>query len=170
MIVGNLHFANIKKWDHKGNSTYVCKVHNRDVGVIAQGMDATIDPQGTTTRPYKKPSIMWHSKYRVRAMRGENVKMKCIFAGYPTPDVTWKRLDGPMPNNTNMRSFGMELIIERVRFEDKGKYRCQATNANQQNNSQLYTVKSEEDFILNVECEFHRILPIGLNRTISSND
>ena len=170
MIVGNLHFANIKESDHKGNSTYVCNVRNNEVRVSGLGMDATIDPRGTTSIPYKSPSIMWHSKYRVHAIRGENVKMKCIFAGYPTPDVTWKRLDGPMPNNANMSSFGMELIIERVQFEDKGKYCCQATNANQQNNSQLNTEKSEEDFILNVECEFHCILPIDLDRIISSKD
>ena len=170
MVVGNLHFANINELDHKDNSAYVCNVHNHVLRSRALGMDATIDPQGTATIPYKKPSIMWHSKYRVRAMRGENVKMKCIFAGYPTPDVTWKRLDGPMPNNTNMRSFGMELIIKRVQFKDKGKYCCQATNANQQNSSQLNMVKSEEDFILNVECGFYRLLSIDLNRTISSND
>ena len=170
MIVGNLHFANINKSDHKGNSAYVCNVHNRVLRFSAQGMDATIDLQGTTTSPYKKPSIMWHSKYRVHAMMGKNVKMKCIFAGYPTPDVTWKRLDGPMPSNAKMSSFGMELIIERVQFKDKGKYCCQATNANQQNSSQLNMVKSEENFILNVGCEFHRLLSIDLNRTIPSND
>ena len=132
-------------------------------GSMRTGMDATIDPQGTTLIPYKRPSIMWHSKYRVRAMSGENVKMKCIFAGYPTPDVTWKRLDGAMPSNAIMSSFGMELIIERVQFKDKGKYCCLATNANQQNSSQLNMVKSEENFILNVECEFHPLLSIDLN-------
>ena len=48
----------------------------------------------------------------------------------PTPDVHWERTDGrPLPDRAKIQSFGQELLIENLQFEDAGTYECWATNA-----------------------------------------
>ena len=42
--------------------------------------------------------------------------------------MNWDRLDGDMPSRSRQESFGQELVIEDVQFEDEGKYECQGIN------------------------------------------
>ena len=64
----------------------------------------------------------------------------------PTPTVKWIRLDALMLAKNEETSFGQELTVHNVVFEDGGEYQCVATNM----------VRGEEvtkDFHLNVECK-----------------
>lgn len=56
--------------------------------------------------------------------------MKCIFSGYPTPTVTWKRIKSPLPEKVIYESFGQELVIPRVHVSDAGLYQCTGNNTN----------------------------------------
>lgn len=47
----------------------------------------------------------------------------------PTPRVEWQRDSGGIPPlRSNLESFGMELVISDLRYEDEGVYDCIANN------------------------------------------
>ena len=46
----------------------------------------------------------------------------------PTPRVDWERLIKPMSPRARTDSYGQELIIENVQFEDAGTYQCGGIN------------------------------------------
>lgn len=46
----------------------------------------------------------------------------------PTPRVDWTRLGSPLPGRARKESFGMELVIDNVQFEDAGNYECNGIN------------------------------------------
>ena len=46
----------------------------------------------------------------------------------PTPRVSWKRAGADMPPRKREESFGQELVIENIQFEDAGKYECMGIN------------------------------------------
>jgi len=64
----------------------------------------------------------------------------------PTPRVSWRRLDAPMPRKNYNSSFGQELVIPDVDFSDKGKYECVASNS-------MSGPGSRREFTLIVECK-----------------
>lgn len=124
---GNLHFAHIIASDAKQGRTYACFVQNQVMRSIQQGEYAVIQPQGQTIQ-YLPPSILWQSPTHQVALRGETWRVKCIFSGSPTPRVDWRRDGADMPPRSRPESFGQELVIENVQFEDDGKYECEGIN------------------------------------------
>ena len=64
----------------------------------------------------------------------------------PTPRVRWIRHDGDLPPNHRIDSFGQELIIENVQYENAGKYECQGIN-----DEAMTPIR--RSFDLRVECE-----------------
>ena len=64
----------------------------------------------------------------------------------PTPRVTWKRIGKPMSDRHRLRSFGQELTIDNVQFEDAGTYECQGINENA-------VVPLRRSMDLSVECK-----------------
>ena len=52
-----------------------------------------------------------------------------------------------MPANARKDSFGQELVVENIQFEDQGKYECQGINDESQ-------VPIRRSFDLSVECKF----------------
>ena len=52
-----------------------------------------------------------------------------ISSASPTPTVNWGRVDGVLPTGRHMTDqFATELIINRIRNEDEGTYKCWGTN------------------------------------------
>ncbi|CAH1783570.1 unnamed protein product [Owenia fusiformis] len=127
---GNLYFANVIQDDKKEGESYMCTVNNLRLRSYVQGDDQTIHPKHRDDIPEEPPRLMWKNQSPQIGMQGKDIYMKCIFAGYPTPVVTWSRDDGrQMPSNSEVASFGQELIIKNAQFEDAGKYKCSAKNA-----------------------------------------
>ena len=61
--------------------------------------------------------------------------------------MSWERHDYEFPEHrTRQESFGQELVIENVQFEDEGKYECQGYN-------QESTIPVRRSFDLKVECK-----------------
>ncbi|GFR68365.1 basement membrane-specific heparan sulfate proteoglycan core protein, partial [Elysia marginata] len=57
---------------------------------------------------------------------GSDIDLYCAVSGYPTPEVTWDRVEGPLPaQHSTMRG---RLRIRNIRPEDSGTYRCTASN------------------------------------------
>ena len=69
-----------------------------------------------------------------------------MFPYSPTPDVHWERTDGrPLPDSAKIQSFGQELLIENIQFEDSGTYECWASN--------IVTTRVPRTVHVRVECE-----------------
>ena len=65
----------------------------------------------------------------------------------PTPRVEWTKPDGSSVDLTSMtnNSFGQEIIINAVDFNDAGRYQCSGTNA---------VSSTVQELTLTVQCEF----------------
>ncbi|KAI0242499.1 Neuroglian [Lamellibrachia satsuma] len=124
---GNLFFANIIPGDAKGGRQYACIAQNLMMRKTERGAFAFISPQGQTVLNMK-PTIVWKPHTNQVAVRGETLSIKCIFSGSPTPRVDWERLEKPMSPRARIDSYGQELIIENVQFEDAGTYQCGGIN------------------------------------------
>ncbi|XP_064632101.1 neuroglian-like isoform X2 [Lineus longissimus] len=152
--LGNLHFVNVQKSDESmPGSKYVCTVNNPFLRTLVQGEDAEIDVVGETA-PKRAPALMWSTpENRPVALRDEFFKLKCIFSGYPTPDVSWKRIDKPMGDSPHIYTdhFGQELIFSSVTFDDAGTYQCEGKNGlevNRQTKSFELRVESKPYWII----------------------
>lgn len=140
---GNLNFVNIVEEDFKNNNTYTCIAQNKAMRSIQQGEFNRIIPRGVTV-VYYKPALMWHSPTQQVAVRGATVTIKCIFSGCPTPRVDWNRADKEMSRRARYESFGQQLTIDDVQYEDAGRYECQGINDQTQ-------VPVRRSFDLNIE-------------------
>lgn len=47
----------------------------------------------------------------------------------PVPEIHWKKLEGPLPPNHEVRMAGAHLHLYNVQFEDGGTYQCEAVNS-----------------------------------------
>ena len=65
----------------------------------------------------------------------------------PTPRVDWARIDGDLPSRSRKESFGQELVVENVQYEDAGKYECQGIN------DEIQT-PIRRSFDLKIECKY----------------
>ena len=62
----------------------------------------------------------------VNVSLGQNVTLDCMTAGYPTPTVTWSRVD-ELPESSRVEGNG-SLIVENITQSDLGQYVCTAHN------------------------------------------
>lgn len=76
----------------------------------------------------------------------------------PTPRVAWRRSDNRMPERVKPMSYGQELVISNVEFDDAGRYHCDGENP---------AGNSTKEIILIVECERPFILPLVPHRTFA---
>ncbi|ESN97944.1 hypothetical protein HELRODRAFT_177608 [Helobdella robusta] len=67
---------------------------------------------------------MWSSPTNDLALAGQTKRMKCIFSGYPTPNVTWTRLDRELPARIEYPQKGIHVDVS-----DQGVYECKGKNA-----------------------------------------
>uniref|UniRef100_A0A8C7BYP0 Basement membrane-specific heparan sulfate proteoglycan core protein n=1 Tax=Neovison vison TaxID=452646 RepID=A0A8C7BYP0_NEOVI len=62
----------------------------------------------------------------VRVPAGSAATFPCMASGYPTPDITWSKLDGNLPPDSRLEN--NMLVLPSVRPQDAGTYVCTATN------------------------------------------
>ncbi|KAM5269990.1 basement membrane-specific heparan sulfate proteoglycan core protein isoform 4-T4 [Hipposideros larvatus] len=62
----------------------------------------------------------------VRVPAGSAAAFPCMASGYPTPDITWSKLDGNLPPGSRLEN--NMLLLPSVRPQDAGTYVCTATN------------------------------------------
>jgi len=75
--------------------------------------------------------------------------------------VTWKRIGKEMPVNHRLTSFGQELNIDNVQYEDAGKYECQGIN-------DMAMVPVRRSMDLSVECKYSTPCPGKMQTSISA--
>ncbi|KAK6061796.1 immunoglobulin domain protein [Cooperia oncophora] len=57
----------------------------------------------------------------------EQVVVRCLAKGNPTPTIKWSRKDGKMPSDISIR--GPHLVISKAKKSHSGEYECTANNA-----------------------------------------
>ena len=64
------------------------------------------------------------------AIAGETVALECRVSGHPKPEVRWYRNNLPVrvSQSFNILTTG-SLVINNIQHEDRGIYRCTATNS-----------------------------------------
>ncbi|XP_046324592.1 basement membrane-specific heparan sulfate proteoglycan core protein isoform X2 [Marmota monax] len=62
----------------------------------------------------------------VRVPAGSSAVFPCMASGYPTPDITWSKVDGHLPPDSRLENH--MLVLPSVRPQDAGTYVCTATN------------------------------------------
>ncbi|XP_046363410.2 neuroglian-like isoform X3 [Haliotis rufescens] len=123
-----LRITNVKAIDSQDGKAYACMAMNGIVRKNTQGARQFITPRGSS-EVQRPVTYMWASPTDHFGLRGDEFRIKCIFAGNPTPDVHWVRPDGkPLPDYAKQSSFGQELVFSSLEFSDGGDYECWATN------------------------------------------
>ncbi|XP_060563212.1 neuroglian-like isoform X2 [Ruditapes philippinarum] len=127
-IEGRLRFTNVLGSDMVGGRAYSCMAVNYFMRDSAIGPEHVVTVFGSTER--KLPATeLWTSPRYQFFLKGGTLRLKCIFAGNPTPEVHWKKLEGKFPDRAKFKSFGQELQITDVRESDAGQYECMGLNS-----------------------------------------
>ncbi|CAG5124473.1 unnamed protein product [Candidula unifasciata] len=124
-----LYFTYVTPEDAQNGKPYHCVAYNSIMRMSVIGPPQYIKPQGTTLIMSPMRKLWPTSRFDVQGQVGSDFKMKCIFAGNPTPTVRWKRKDG-LPFDRRVlqgNSGGQELVIRQLKFEDAGTYMCDGT-------------------------------------------
>lgn len=119
---GNLHFANIASEDG-GYKMYSCFASLHFIGFYSKGPSTKLIVLGDKAA-YQPAKIQWTSEKDLVGVEGEPVKFMCIFSGYPTPTISWRRV-----GRASEESSGHELVISAAKPSDKGEYICSGTNS-----------------------------------------
>lgn len=127
---GNLVFSNLVPNDEVDQWYYRCVAENVLAGLLAVGSYAQIKVNKDPGKKYP-PKIMSYTGStsqdgKVIGLKRESVSLRCLFAGLPTPSVSWSRADGkPLQlDHIDYEEFDTVLKINNVQDYDEGIYRC----------------------------------------------
>lgn len=83
----------------------------------------------------------------------------------PVPEIRWKKIDGHLPSNHEVRMTGTQLHLYNVQFEDGGTYKCEAINSKGKDyHTARVSVEGNLKFsCLNLYCSFAKSLSVVLN-------
>ncbi|XP_060553930.1 neuroglian-like isoform X2 [Ruditapes philippinarum] len=127
-IEGRLQFTNVLGSDMVGGRPYSCMAVNYFLRENAIGPEHVITVFESTEQKLPAKEL-WTSPSDQFFLKGGTLRLKCIFAGNPTPEVHWKKLEGTLPDRAKFKSFGQELQITDVRESDAGQYECKGINS-----------------------------------------
>ncbi|XP_061183008.1 neurofascin-like [Saccostrea echinata] len=126
---GRLYITNVQQEDYQNGKAYRCMVTNHFVRKNTYDKAIHIIPRGNL--PLQRPAeYLWSSPSNVLGLKGESLKLKCIFSGNPTPDVLWSKNYDVLPHEYNVSLGGQELTITNVTEGDAGSYQCYGSNSN----------------------------------------
>uniref|UniRef100_A0A8C4F8V5 Contactin 1 n=1 Tax=Dicentrarchus labrax TaxID=13489 RepID=A0A8C4F8V5_DICLA len=114
-ITGNLYISKVESSD-SGN--YSCIASSPSISKSYL----------TSYYPLKYPADLKVKFPDTTALVGQNITLECFALGNPVPEIRWKKLDGLLPPNHEVRMAGAHLNLYNVQFEDGGTYQCEAVN------------------------------------------
>lgn len=127
-LEGRLIITNVKEQDYQNGRAYACMAMNTFVRTNTQGKEYYIIPTGSQAAEME-PRRMWTSPSELSFELGQTARMKCIWVGNPTPEVFWTRNNQQLSDSKyQLYSFGQELRINDLQFEDAGNYECSGRN------------------------------------------
>ncbi|KAM9854667.1 contactin-1a [Aulostomus maculatus] len=123
-ITGNLYISKVEASD-SGNYSCIATSHAISKSVFSNYIPLV----PLTERPLRKYPADLKVKFPdTTTLVGQNVTLECFALGNPVPEILWKKLDGELPANHEVRMAGAHLHLYNVQFEDAGTYRCEAKN------------------------------------------
>uniref|UniRef100_A0AAV2L3E5 Contactin 1 n=1 Tax=Knipowitschia caucasica TaxID=637954 RepID=A0AAV2L3E5_KNICA len=124
-ITGNLY---ISKVDSSDSGNYSCIASSPSISKSVFSNYIPLVP--IAERPIRKYPADLKVKFPdVTAMVGQNITLECFALGNPVPEIRWKKLDGPLPANHEVRMAGTHLHLNNIHIEDAGAYQCEAINS-----------------------------------------
>jgi len=128
---GYLYFAHVTQSDHRDNYLYKCNIFNPYLDQTTGGSYSTINVQADGAGGDSRPTKLHSSPSTVVALIGqEEARLKCFFAGKPTPRIDWERAGQQLPVGRYAREqYDSELVILNVQEEDEGDYKCWSRNS-----------------------------------------
>ncbi|XP_048878431.1 neurofascin homolog (chicken) a isoform X16 [Brienomyrus brachyistius] len=126
---GDLYFSNVLAKD--AATDYSCNARFLFTHTIQQKNPFTLKVLTTrgvaeTTPTFLSPTGSSSSKM---VLRGEELLLECIGAGFPTPSIKWFKKGGDLPGQkVKLENFNKTLHIVSVSEEDSGEYICMANN------------------------------------------
>ena len=124
---GDLLFTNVRKSDERGGRGYSCLVTNHVLRVMVSDHPTYIQVRDGPER-LSPPQMLWSSDSDNLALTGQDLKLQCVFAGNPTPEVTWEwdRWDSFTQIYTS--DGGTALEFKNVTLAVSGTYTCRGQN------------------------------------------
>ncbi|XP_048878429.1 neurofascin homolog (chicken) a isoform X14 [Brienomyrus brachyistius] len=104
------------------------ETYNDTSGVSSLNQTDSYSARGVaeTTPTFLSPTGSSSSKM---VLRGEELLLECIGAGFPTPSIKWFKKGGDLPGQkVKLENFNKTLHIVSVSEEDSGEYICMANN------------------------------------------
>ncbi|KAM7002150.1 contactin-1a isoform 1-T4 [Tautogolabrus adspersus] len=124
-ITGNLY---ISKVDSSDSGNYSCIASSPSISKSVFSNYIPLVP--LAERPIRKYPADLKVKFPdTTALVGQNITLECFALGNPVPEIRWKKLDGQLPANHEVRMAGAHLHLFNVQFEDGGTYQCEAVNS-----------------------------------------
>ncbi|XP_066283653.1 neuronal cell adhesion molecule-like isoform X3 [Branchiostoma lanceolatum] len=122
----NLIFANIEEADA---GEYSCRAEYVKLGTIRIANTLTLIVDTASPRGARAPSFLKRDINLPPVNRGEDLTLRCITEGLPTPEVRWRRTSGGALPAARAKVVGTSLVIEEVVEGDAGSYECTASNS-----------------------------------------
>lgn len=124
-ITGNLY---ISKVDASDSGNYSCIASSPSISKSVFSNYIPLVP--LAERPLRKYPADLKVKFPdTVAMVGQNITLECFALGNPVPEIRWKKLDGFLPDNHEVRMAGAHLHLNNIQIEDAGLYQCEALNS-----------------------------------------
>ncbi|XP_068458470.1 contactin-1a-like isoform X2 [Clinocottus analis] len=124
-ITGNLY---ISKVDSSDSGNYSCIASSPSISKSVFSNYIPLVP--LAERPIRKYPADLKVKFPdTTALVGQNITLECFALGNPVPEIRWKKLDGQLPPNHEVRMAGAHLHLYNVQFEDAGSFQCEAVNS-----------------------------------------
>ncbi|KAK6033173.1 immunoglobulin domain protein [Ostertagia ostertagi] len=99
----------------------------------------------------------------------EQVVVRCLAKGNPTPTIKWSRKDGKMPSDISIR--GQHLVISKAKKSHSGEYECTANNAAGSDSGTLKIQVNEREDAANHEAPWvkteHSFVPVKKNADVN---
>ncbi|KAF7669853.1 hypothetical protein LDENG_00128960 [Lucifuga dentata] len=124
-ITGNLY---ISKVDSSDSGNYACFITSPSISKSVFSKFIPLVP--LAERPVRKYPADLKVKFPdTTALVGQDITLECFALGNPVPEIRWKKLNGQLPANHEVRMSGAHLHLFNVQFEDEGTYQCEAANS-----------------------------------------
>uniref|UniRef100_A0AAQ5ZJH3 Contactin 1 n=1 Tax=Amphiprion ocellaris TaxID=80972 RepID=A0AAQ5ZJH3_AMPOC len=146
-LTGNLYISKVDSSD-KGN--YSCIASSPSISKSVFSNYIPLEPQAERTNR-KYPADLRVKFPDTTALVGQNITLECFALGNPVPEIRWKKVDGQLPPNHEVRMAGAQLHLYNVQFEDGGTYKCEAMNS-----------KGKDNHNARVSVEDLRVIQFGL--------
>ncbi|GFU37430.1 interference hedgehog [Nephila pilipes] len=124
MLSGDLQIFDV---NHEDSGEYTCVATNPFLAENVTSQRKVILSVIESTVP-KPVEIIRSPRPKVSVALGRNITLECAAVGYPTPVITWRKLQGKLPHN-RYQQFGGNLHLISVMQADEGTYECEADNS-----------------------------------------